>query len=231
MSTCRSDEDPKGTGTGSGNLKTRIRHVRHRTETNVLPDRTVPMRPSTSPCTSCGPSSRPDLAACFPQRRSLDMPTLGISGEDGDQHGVNVRRPLTRSSTRTTTASKASDDTDITFAPTNYNWQPPTCWAGPSPEEHDRVKLAGWFARKKSAKSSGNMRVHSRFNPARSLRKLKPVLLADTEEPKEESDSITQAEPRSSGVVVKIQCYEGDGHWHEKPIADIIPKLRELKFK
>jgi len=213
----------------------RTKHVRNRSESDVsLPDTTIPSRPSTSDCGSSGQSSGPHSTPSRSPRWSLDVPTLVVSCEDSYQSAADVQRTLTRTSTRTTIASQGSDDSDIAFTPSSGGWEPPVNWAGPSKAvSGDRRKPLEWFTGKKLTEDSskgGSLQVPTRLNRIRSFRKTQPAHLADTEGPEDEEAPVIRGRPLSPGVTVKIQCFEGGG-WHEKPMADIIPKLRNLKFK
>ena len=215
----------------------RIKHVRNRSESNVSPpDPAISSRPATSHCSSSGQSSGSNSTASCSSRRSLDEPSIEISNEGSNQPAADVQCTLTRIDTRMTTASGASESSDIIFAPSSPNWQPPTSWTGPkavSADEDPRPKLGGWGARRKMVQSSSKgvgMQVTTRLNRARSVRKMVPVHMADTGEPEGEEASVIRGGPLQSDVMVKIHCYEDD-EWHETPVADIIPKLRELKFK
>ena len=216
----------------------RIKHARNRSENGESsPDPTMSRRPSTSHCGSSGQSLASYSTASRSSRRSLDVPSIEIFNEDSDQPADDVQHTLTRVGTRTTIASGASGDSDVIFASSGPRWQPPANWAGVSKvasadEGHrDRRKLGGWFTRKKGVESSSegsSTPVPTRLNRVRiqTVRKIMPVRLADIGEPEEQETSVLRGRPLS----VKIQCYEGD-RWHEKRMADIIPKLRELRFK
>ncbi|KAF8551411.1 hypothetical protein OG21DRAFT_1512777, partial [Imleria badia] len=214
----------------------RPKHARNRSETDISPrDPTAASgRRSTSHWRSSGtPSGSPSTAPRSP-RRGFSVPTLGASSKDSNQSAADIQRTLRRTSTRTSIASEASDDTENTIVPSNHMWEPPTSWAGPSKVDvDDRPKPFGWFIRKKCADSQmgGSMRVPTHLNRTRSLRKLRPVDLADAKMLEAKGDSVTRGGSFRSNVALKIQCFEGDGDgWHEKPMADIIPKLRELKL-
>jgi hypothetical protein len=210
----------------------RIKRARNRSENNVSPpDPTIPSRPATSHSSSSGQSSQSYSTTSCSSRRSLDVPSIEVSNEDSNQPAADVRCTLTR------IASGASEDSGIIFVPSSPNWQPPTSWTGPSKavlaDEDHRQKPGGWFAKKKMVQTSskgGSMQALTRLNRARSVREMVPAHMADTGEPEEQEASVIQRGPLSSDVMVKIHCYEDD-EWHETPMVDIIPKLRELKFK
>ncbi|KAH0834766.1 hypothetical protein J3R83DRAFT_10364 [Lanmaoa asiatica] len=166
---------------------------------------------------------------------SLDTRTSDRSNVHRDR--PVVQHPLARSTTRITTASDVSD-TDTSFVPSSGSWRPPTSWAGLS-----RVASTGEDGgskpvarcpftgkRKKSGKSStqdGSAQVPTHVNRARLQKKMWPAHLANVGEPEEEASDIWGVPLPSS--MIKVQCYvEGNG-WEERPIADVIPKLRELK--
>lgn len=213
----------------------RIKHVRNRSESDASPpDTTIPSRPSTSGCGSSGQLSGSHSTLSRSPRWSLDVSTLVVSCEDSNQSAPGVQRTLTRTSTRTTIASQRSDDSDVAFTPSSGNWKPPTNWAGPSKIVSGvRPKPFEWFTGKKRAgdgSKGGSLQVPTRLNRFRSFRKTQPAQLVDIEGSEDEEAPVMRGRPLSPGVMVKIQCYEGGG-WHEKPMADIIPKLRNLKFK
>lgn len=172
------------------------------------------------------------------------MPILDMSSENPD--GLVVQHGLTRSSTPLTIASEASDDASLSFAPiesrSSWKWKPPTSWAGPSnavsADEDDGSKpVGGWrftTCRKKSDESTGSSQDSSLQTPtslyrARSHNELRPVRFADVGEPEGHVFG-TGSGALSPGLAVKIQCYENH-EWQEKPVADVIPMLRELKIK
>lgn len=215
----------------------RFRHARNRSETDISPrDPTeFSQRPSTSHHNSPEPSSGLPLMTSRSPRRGFSVPTLGGLNKDSTRSAADIHHTLRRMSTRSTIASEASDDTESTIVPPNRRWMAPTSWAGPSRAasagEDNGPKSLAWFGRKKSPDNSmgGSMRVLARINRTWSLRKLKPGELTDAKA-LEAKEGLAPRGGLSSDAAVKIKCYEGDG-WHEKPMVDIIPKLRELKMK
>lgn len=216
------------------------KHQRNRSEYNEPPpDSTTSSRPSTShnKYSRQSPESHSTASHSLPSSSSLGMPILDISSEHRD--GPIVQHALTRSSTRLSMASEASDDTGITFAPiksgSRFMWKPPTNWAGPStaaPVDKDKgSKPVGRrpFTRKKSTESCSQGKAPAGLNRTRSLNKLKSVRSVCVGEPEKHISGVRSGS-LSSGGTVEIQCYENHG-WQEKPVADVIPMLRGLKIK
>lgn len=153
---------------------------------------------------------------------------------------ADVRPSLTRSSTQTTISSEASaSNLTLDVLPPQskcaWSWKPPADWCGPpkatSAEDDNEPKQGGGFGfigrqRAKSAVSRGGVR---RLKSARSSDKLGSAHLADVLEP-EETVTVVRAQRVSiaRAEVVEIQCYKG---WDEKPVTDVIHKLRELRCK
>ncbi|KAN0085774.1 hypothetical protein V8E55_006908 [Tylopilus felleus] len=214
------------------------KHARNRTEDNVSPP--IPTLPSPRPSTSHSSkvsSSGSHSAPLQSPRRCLDVATVTISSVAFHEPVPDIPDTLRRTTSRTTVATEVSNESQTTFVPSNCSWKPPTNWAGPSTlaptdEVESKSKLLGWFSRKKSSDNSkgGSMRVPTRLIRARSLRELKTMPLRDTVGPVEGRTPAARGAPVPSGVAVKIQCSQRD-KWHEKPMADIIPKLRNLRTK
>lgn len=176
-------------------------------------------------------------------QRTLHTPILDTSSEHCNNLVIDVQRPLKRlgssgtissgTSTSGTTSSESSHVTmDVVPSGSGYawRWKPPASWSGPSAamsaDEDKSPNLVGAFTFTGKKRAKGNSRGAVR-DRTRLFKELEPVRLANVVVEPKEDVSVTRAEFSPPGAV-EIHCYEGQ---HEKPVVDVIHKLRALKRK
>ena len=184
------------------------------------PSRATVPRPSTShhcfSTSSRGLSKSKSMTFRGPQPKLQVVPVLDVSR---DGLVVNVHHTLSRSSTQ------SSGETDEPRSA--WPWHPPSSWAGPaaatSADEDKTPKQAGMFrllSRKRAPNNpwSGD---RDRQSSAETSKTPEPCVVVNLREKGEASES-------TPPEAVEVQCYKG---WEERPLLNVMHKLRELRFK
>ncbi|KIJ15065.1 hypothetical protein PAXINDRAFT_99615 [Paxillus involutus ATCC 200175] len=184
-----------------------------------VPSLPHPARKSSSPRTPRSQKSNPQLASSQGSMQASDIPAL------------------TRSNTGLTATSAESATSESPVTPSQFGpawtWAPPPSWAGPRPEGAQvtgvNSKGASKLIRKHSAKGKPNGCKYSNAHlnlSSTSLWRSRSPDPAEVGTPAE--PSVREVRQKSPDVVVKMKGIQGN-EWHERAMAEVIPKLRALK--
>ncbi|KIK92844.1 hypothetical protein PAXRUDRAFT_550759 [Paxillus rubicundulus Ve08.2h10] len=194
-----------------------------------VPDMTLPIPPlpalphppwkKSSARTPRSQRSNPQLASSQGSMQASNTPVL-------------TRADTGLSATSAESATSESAVTPPQFAPA-WTWAPPPSWAGPPPEGDEVTggvpRGTSKLVRKRSAKGRPNGCQYSnpRLNlSSTSLWRSRSPDPAEVDTPAQ--PSVRKAGQKPPEVVVKEKGIHGK-EWHERAMAEVIPKLRALK--